>query len=79
MGPPGSSGPDLCRKNLLPKGLKMPQSFKIHVKNPTSIWPLNIAMNKCSAAPVFNRKASLPGTTRLILLFRSKLENRRFC
>lgn len=79
MGPAGSSGPDLSWKNLLPKGLKMSQSFKTHVRSPTSVWPLNVAMNKCSAALVFNRKAPWLDTTRLILLFRPKLENRRFC
>lgn len=55
------------------------QSFKIHVRNPPSIWSLNVAINKFSAAPVFNRKACLPGTTRLILLFRPKLGKKRLC
>lgn len=33
MGPAGSSGPDLYRKNLLPKGLKMSQSYKSREKS----------------------------------------------
>lgn len=75
----GSSGTDVLRSDLLPEGLKMLQRFKIRVRNAPSIWPLNVAINKFSAAPVFNRKARLPGTARLILLFRPKLGNKRLC
>lgn len=64
-----SSGTDLFRSDLLPEGLKTLQSSKIHVRKPPLIWPLNVAINKFSAVPVFNRKACLLGTTRLILCF----------
>lgn len=64
----GSSGTDSGRSDLLPGSLKMLQSFKVHVRNPSLMWPLNVAINEFSAAAVFNRKACLPGCARLSLL-----------
>lgn len=55
----------------------MLQIFKIHVRNPPSTWPLYVAINKLSVAPVFNVKACLYGTTVMFLLSRHKLGNER--